>query len=100
MLHLLPRRLLLALAPALAALALAAPGAARADAPIHASPAQVARLLFVAGDAGRLSRNPSGSVDIVLEKVLQQEYRTEPGLAPADAEADIAGLRGALAAAG
>jgi hypothetical protein len=46
-------------------------------------------LLFVAGDVRRLSRTPSGTVDIVLEKVLQEEYRDDAGLAPADAKRDI-----------
>src|SRR4051794_18931669 len=86
------------LVAALAGLALVPPAAARADTPtVHATPAQVSHLLFVAGDVQRLARNPSGTVDTVLEKVLQQEYRADPALAPSDAAADIRGLRGALA---
>jgi hypothetical protein len=56
---------------------------------VHASPRDAARLLFVAGDVRRLSRTPSGTLDIVLEKVLQEEYRNDASLAPADAKSDI-----------
>ena len=81
-----------------AAVALAVPGVASAQgsAPIHASPSQAAQLLFVAGDVPRLSKAPSGTVDIVLEKVLQQEYRDDPALAPGDAAQDIRTLSGKL----
>src|SRR5690349_14943971 len=91
----LPR--LAAVAVGLAAAALA-PATARAATPavVHASPAQVSRLLFVAGDVRRLSRAPSGTVDTVLEQVLQTEYRTDPSLSPDAAAADIAGLRSAV----
>jgi hypothetical protein len=91
----------LAVAAALAALALTAPVAARAAAPpttVHASPAELSRLLFVAGDVRRLNRNPSGTVDTVLEHVLQAEYRLDPSLDPATAQSDIDGLRTGLAA--
>src|SRR5689334_12927373 len=88
----------IAVAAALLALALVPPAPARAATPatVHASPAEVSRLLFVAGDARRLGRNPSGTVDTVLEQVLQAEYRLDPSLDPADAAADIDGLRAAV----
>src|SRR3954454_15847526 len=94
--HSLPR--LAAVAVALAAAALAPAATARAATPttVHASPAEVSRLLFVAGDVRRLSRAPSGTVDTVLEQVLQAEYRSDPSLDPADAAADIDGLRAAV----
>src|SRR4051794_21921379 len=86
---------LAAVAALLAAGALAPAATARAATPtaVHASAAEVGRVLFVAGDVRRLSRAPSGTVDTVLEQVLQAEYRTDPALAPDDAAADIAGLR-------
>ena len=85
---------------ALAAVCLTPAGAAHAaTTTVHASPAETSHLLFVAGDVRRLSRTPSGTVDGVLEKVLQQLYRDDPGLAPADATAAIGSLRPALAGA-
>src|SRR3954453_14385398 len=83
---------------AAAAISLASASAAGAQTPstLQASPAQAARLLFAAGDVRRLSRSPSGTVDIVLEKVLQQEYRDDPALAPDVAESDIETLSGGL----
>ena len=88
----------LAAAGALAALG-SAPAAADAT-PVTATPAQVAAQLFVAGDVVRLSTVPSGTADVVLEKVLQQLYADDPGLAPADAAHDIDGLQAALSGAG
>src|SRR3954463_6660295 len=92
----LPR--LAGLTAALAVAVLAPAAAARAATPttVHASSAEVSRLLFVAGDVRRLSRAPSGTVDTVLEQVLQAEYRLDPGLDASDAAADIDGLRGAV----
>jgi hypothetical protein len=89
---------LTAVTAALAAAALvpAATAHAAPSASVHASPAQIGRLLFVAGDVRRLSRSPSGTVDTVLEQVLQAEYRADPGLDPSDAAADIDGLRRAV----
>src|SRR3954471_12839672 len=80
----------------LAALALAPAGVAHAQGTVHASPPEAQRVLFVAGDARRLSRNPSGTVDTVLEKILQALYRDDPTLAPEDAKRDVASLRDAL----
>ena len=54
-------------------------------------------MLFVAGDVRRLSRTPSGTVDIVLEKVLQQLYRDDPNLDPDAARGEIETLGGGLA---
>src|SRR3954470_3943774 len=82
----------------LAVLALAPAGVAHAQGTVHASPAEAQRVLFVAGDVRRLSRNPSGTVDTVLEKVLQALYRNDPTLAPEDAKRDLESLRGALGA--
>src|SRR3954453_22241009 len=80
-------------AAVVAALALAAPSAhAQTPATVHASPQEAARLLFVAGDVRRLSRTPSGTVDIVLEKILQEEYALDPALAPDQAQRDIQSL--------
>src|SRR4051794_32238843 len=89
---------LTAVAAALAAAAVvpAATAHAAQAATVHASPSEVGRLLFVAGDVRRLSRTPSGTVDTVLEQVLQAEYRADPGLDPAAAAADVDGLRGAV----
>ncbi len=89
----------LALALPVAACLLPA-GMAQASDTVRATPDQTARLLFVAGDVRRLNRTPSGTVDTVLEKVLQQLYRDEPSLAPEDAERDIEALHDALASAG
>ena len=91
------RRLALAI-PAAACLLPA--GMAQASDTVRATPDQTARLLFVAGDVRRLNRTPSGTVDTVLEKVLQQRYRDEPSLAPEDAEREIEALHDALASAG
>src|SRR5436309_3366332 len=92
----LPR--LAAVVVALAAATLAPTTTARAATPavVHVSPAQVSRLLFVAGDVRRLSRAPSGTVDTVLEQVLQAEYRNDRSLSPDAAAADITGLRAAV----
>ena len=76
---------------------------ARADAattPVTATPSQVAAQLFVAGDIGRLSDVPSGTEDVVLEKVLQQLYADNPALSPSDAVADVRGLQTALSSGG
>lgn len=93
-------RLALAAMVAAVALALTAPAGASAAAdpstPVHASAAQVAQLLFVAGDVGRLSQIPSGSEDVVLEQVLQQLYAEQPTLSPATAVSDIQGLEAVL----
>src|SRR3954447_13636708 len=84
-------------AAVVAAVALAAPSAqAQTPATVHATPQQAARLLFVAGDVRRLSRTPSGTVDIVLEKILQQEYALDPRLAPDQAQRDIRALSAEL----
>ena len=89
---------LFALSAVLVAAVALAPSNARAQtqATVHASPVQAARLLFVAGDVRRLSRIPSGTVDIVLEKVLQEEYDLDPALAPDQAQSDIASLSARL----
>src|SRR5262245_40498472 len=92
----LPRLAAVSAALAVAVLAPAAAARAATPATVHASPAEVSRLLFVAGDVRRLSRAPSGTVDTVLEQVLQAEYRADPGLDPATAAADIDGLRSAV----
>src|SRR5277367_1160411 len=76
---------------------------ARADAataPVTATPAQVAAQLFVAGDVGRLATVPSGTEDVVLEKVLQQLYADNASLSAGDAAADIQGLQSALSSGG
>ena len=77
-------------------------GAAHAATPAsaHATPAETAQLLFVAGGVRRLERTPSGTVDTVLEQTLQQLYRDEPELAPDTAEAEIRALSDALASGG
>jgi uncharacterized protein YoxC len=90
----------LAAAIAAVALALTAPAVASAatdpSTPVHASAAQVAQMLFVAGDVGRLSQIPSGTEDVVLEQVLQQLYAEEPTLPPATAVSDIQALQTVL----
>jgi hypothetical protein len=68
-----------------------------ANTPIHESATQVAGLLFVAGDVGRLSDVPSGTESVVLERVLQQLYRDEPALDPGQAVTDIQALEATLA---
>src|SRR3954447_15889913 len=85
-----------AAALAVAALAPTATAHAAAPGPAPASAADVGRLLFVAGDVRRLSRAPSGTVDTVLEQVLQAEYPRDPGLDPAEATADVDALRAAV----
>jgi hypothetical protein len=50
----------------------------------------------VAGDVGRLSQIPSGTEDVVLEKVLQQLYTDNATLSPSQAVSDIQGLEAAL----
>src|SRR5262245_28458083 len=82
-------------AAVVAAIALAAPSA-QAQTVVHATPQEAARLQFVAGDVHRLSRTPSGTVDIVLEKVLQEQYKLDPNLAPATAADEIRTLSGKL----
>ncbi len=73
-----------------AALVLILPAArARAEAPIAVSPAEVSTSLFVAGDVSRLSKVPSGTEDVILEKALQQLYADEPSLDPAVAESYV-----------
>jgi hypothetical protein len=93
-----------ALAGALAAaMLLALPQAASATSqstPIHATAAQVAQYLFVAGDVGRLSGIPSGTESLVLEKVLQQLYVENPSLDPAQATGKLQALEAALAGGG
>jgi hypothetical protein len=84
-------------AAVVAAVALAAPSAqAQTPTTVHATSQEAARLLFVAGDVRRLSRTPSGTVDIVLEKVLQQEYGLDKTLAPDQAKSDIQSLAAKL----
>src|SRR3954470_5829545 len=89
------RRAMLLLPWLLGAAVLIPTAAARADETntVKATPAQVSQLLFVAGDVQRLSRNPSGTVDTVLEKTLQQLYRDDPALAADAAVQDIERLR-------
>ena len=53
-------------------------------------------MLFVAGDVGRLNQIPSGTEDVVLEKVLQQLYADNPTLSPSQAVSDIRGLEATL----
>src|SRR3954467_6013499 len=72
------------------------PTGANAATDARATPAQTAQLLFVAGDVRRLDRAPSGTVDTVLEQILQQRYRDDPGFEPADAQREIDALRAAL----
>jgi hypothetical protein len=78
------------------AVAAGANAASSPSTPVHLSAAQVAQTLFVAGDVGRLSQIPSGTEDVVLEKVLQQLYTDNPMLAPSQAVSDIQGLQSAL----
>ena len=96
------RRAVLLLPWLLGAAVLLPTAAARADDAntVKATPAEVSQLLFVAGDVQRLSRNPSGTVDTVLEKTLQQLYRDEPALASDTAVQDIGRLRTAVSSAG
>ena len=77
-------------------LATNAQAAAAPSTPVHLSAAQVAQALFVAGDVTRLSQIPSGTEDVVLEKVLQQLYVENPTLDPGQAASDIQGLRAVL----
>jgi hypothetical protein len=86
------------LAALVLSLALAA-GANAASSPgttVHLSSAQVAQTLFVAGDVGRLSQIPSGTEDVVLEKVLQQLYTDNPTLPVSQAVSEIQGLQATL----
>ena len=87
-----PRSAWLAVLSLLALLCLL-PTGANAATEARATPAQTAQLLFVAGDVRRLSRTPRGTVDTVLEKILQQLYRDDPALEPADAQREIGALR-------
>src|SRR6185312_15040400 len=90
--------LLALLTTAVAAIGLTtnAQAASAPSTPVHLSPAQVAQALFVAGDVTRLSQIPSGTEDVVLEKVLQQLYVENPTLNPSQATSDIQGLQGVL----
>ena len=78
------------------AMAPGARAAASSSTPVHLSPTQVAQVLFVAGDVGRLSQVPSGTETVVLETVLQQLYIENPTLDPARAVSDIRALETAL----
>lgn len=78
------------------AVAAGASAASSPSTPVHLSAAQVAQTLFIAGDVGRLGQIPSGTEDVVLEKVLQQIYTDNSTLAPSQAVADIQGLQSAL----
>ena len=73
-----------------------AQAAASPSTPVHLSAAQVAQSLFVAGDVTRLSQIPSGTEDVVLEKVLQQLYVENPTLDSGQAASDIQNLQGVL----
>ena len=73
-----------------------AQAAAAPNTPVHLSAAQVSQAVFVAGDVGRLSQIPSGTEDVVLEKVLQQLYTDDPNLPASQAVSDIHGLQAAL----
>lgn len=84
----------LALTTAGAALTIV-PAPAIAGDEIVIAPAEVSRILFVAGDAARLDERPR---DAVLERVLQQMYVERPGLAASEAVAEITGLRAAMGA--
>ncbi|WP_028062941.1 hypothetical protein [Solirubrobacter soli] len=90
-----PRSAWLAVLSLLALLCLLPTGASAAT-EARATPAETAQLLFVAGDVRRLDRAPSGTVDTVLEQILQQLYRDDPALEPADAQREIGALRAAL----
>lgn len=63
---------------------------------VNLSPTQVATALFVAGDVGRESQIPSGTEDVVLEKVLQQLYTNQPSLSATQAITDIQSLQTTL----
>ncbi len=78
------------------AVAAGASAASSPSTPVHLSAAQVAQTLFVAGDVGRLSQIPSGTEDVVLEKVLQQLYTDNSTLAPSQAAAGIQSLQATL----
>jgi hypothetical protein len=65
--------------------------------PVHLTASQVTQTLFVAGDVGRLSQIPSGTEDVVLEKVLQQLYTDNPTLSASQAVSDIQALQATLA---
>src|SRR4051794_33223935 len=63
--------------------ALVAPGLAQAQAPttaVSATPEQTADALFAAGDVPRLTRGTAGTLDAILERVLQQAYRNDADL--------------------
>ncbi|HUA71730.1 MAG TPA: hypothetical protein VMA96_11620 [Solirubrobacteraceae bacterium] len=92
-------RIVIAGLTALALSLAVAGGAYAASSPstsVHLTSAQVAQTLFVAGDVGRLSQIPSGTEDVVLEKVLQQLYTDNPTLSASQAVSDIQGLQAAL----
>src|SRR3954454_22302518 len=91
-----PRSAWLAVLSVLALLCLFPPAGASAATDVRATPAETAQLLFVAGDVRRLDRAPSGTVDTVLEQLLQQLYRDDPTLDAAAAQAEIRTLRTAL----
>ncbi len=75
-------------------------GAVPGNTAVTASASQVASELFVAGDVQRLSQEPSGTVDVALEQVLQQLYRDNPMLPVGDAVSAIQNLQGAVSGAG
>ena len=75
-------------------------GAVPGNTAVTASASQVASELFVAGDVQRLSQEPSGTVDVALEQVLQQLYRDNPTLPVGDAVSAIQNLEGAVSGAG
>jgi List-Bact-rpt repeat protein len=81
----------MALATTASAQAAAGPSTA-----VSLSPAQVGQVFFVAGDVGRLSQIPSGTEAVVVEKVLQQLYISNPNLDPAQAVTDVQHLQSAL----
>src|SRR4051794_17256116 len=82
--------------PSLLALLCLLPTGASAATDARAMPAETAQLLFVAGDVRRLDRAPSGTVDSVLEQILQQLYRDDPALDASTAQQEVSSLRGAL----
>jgi hypothetical protein len=78
--------------------ALAIPVAASAaETPVTLGPVEVSQALFVAGDVARLTSIRGGTETLVLEKVLQQMYADEPGLAAPTAEHDVNDMKALLA---
>jgi len=89
----------LAAATALAACLFLLPVAqahAETEASVTVGPAAVSQALFVAGDVARLSKVPSGTEELVLEKALQQMYADEPELEPAVAKSYIGEMQALL----